>query len=105
MKESGELESVTQRHAGSQLYDIMEQAYADDLVTISASRPNSIRMGRFVSTALMLLGLQLATPKLRLISSLNATAPFEILDWQSTLTTTPFEGPDVITVKILELHF
>ena len=82
----GELEPVIQRHAGSQLYAIMEQAYADDLVTLSASRPNSIRMGRFVSTALMVLGLHFATPKLRLISSLNDTAPLELLDWQGQLS-------------------
>jgi hypothetical protein len=103
LKETGELEPVLQRHAGSQFYAIMEQAYADDLVTISASRANSIRMGRFVSTALMVLGLQLATSKLRLISSLNSTEPLEIVDWKGSLSLIPFEGPDV-TVRILGLY-
>jgi hypothetical protein len=103
LQETGELEPVLIQHTGSQLFPIMEQAYADDLVTLSASRSNSIRMGLFVSTALMVLGLQLATSKLRLISSLNDTEPLQILTWHGGLSLVPFEGPDV-TVKILGLH-
>jgi hypothetical protein len=103
LQDTGELEPVLMQHTGSQLFPIMEQAYADDLVTLSASRSNSIRMGLFVSTALMTLGLQLATAKLRLISSLNDPEPLQILTWEGGLSLIPFEGPDV-TVKILGLH-
>jgi hypothetical protein len=91
------------RHAGSFLYNNLAWAFADDLVTISPTRETSIRLGKFVSTALMVLGLKLATDKLRMVSSRKDSRPLVVYDWDWSPLSKDFGDPTV-SVKILGLY-
>jgi hypothetical protein len=101
--EQEHLQQVYLRHAGSFLYNSLALAFADDLVTISQTRETSLRLGQFVSTSLMVLGLKLAPDKLRMVTSRRDTLPLVVYDWDWRPLSKPFEDADHV-VKILGLH-
>jgi hypothetical protein len=78
-------------------------AFADDLVTLSPTRETSLRLGKFASAALMVLGLKLATDKLRMVSSIDDPRPLSVYDWDWSPLSKDFGDPTE-TVKILGLH-
>ena len=61
------------RHHGSYIYPTLTWAFADDLVTITPDRDTSLRLGKFISMAMAVLGLKLAVSKLRVVTTIADT--------------------------------
>ena len=69
------------KHHGSFLYPQCAWAFADDLVTVTPDRESTILLGLFISLALAILGMRLATEKLRVLTSIRDRTPVVVYSW------------------------